>query len=317
MAGLAVRRAAWSRRPRSLVRSGIDVGPWLVANDITVVSTVPTLVALWPDGVAGPGAPADPGRRGRARPSSASGWSRPDREVWNTYGPTEATVVACGALLTARRARSGSACRSTAGTWPSSTPTANPVAPGETGELIIGGVGLARYLDPAKDAEKYAPMPTLGLGPRLPQRRPRACNDPAGLLFAGRADDQVKLGGRRIELGEVDNALLALPGVIGAAAAVRRTGAGNQLLVGYVDRRRRVRRAAAAMTALRGDLPAALVPRLASVDDLPDPDLGQGRPRRAALAAAAAGVRGGAAAALDGTAGLDRRAVARRRWAPT
>ena len=34
--------------PRSLVRSGVDVGPWLVANDITVVSTVPTLVSLWP-----------------------------------------------------------------------------------------------------------------------------------------------------------------------------------------------------------------------------------------------------------------------------
>jgi non-ribosomal peptide synthetase component F len=37
-----------------------------------------------------------------------------------------------------------------------------PVGEGEVGELIIGGVGLARYLDPAKDAEKFAPMPTLG-----------------------------------------------------------------------------------------------------------------------------------------------------------
>ena len=35
--------------PRSLVRSGVDVGPWLKANRITVVSTVPTLVSLWPD----------------------------------------------------------------------------------------------------------------------------------------------------------------------------------------------------------------------------------------------------------------------------
>ena len=34
--------------PRSLVRTGVDLGPWLTANDITVVSTVPTLVALWP-----------------------------------------------------------------------------------------------------------------------------------------------------------------------------------------------------------------------------------------------------------------------------
>ncbi len=34
--------------PRALVRSGVDVGPWLTANEMTVVSTVPTLVALWP-----------------------------------------------------------------------------------------------------------------------------------------------------------------------------------------------------------------------------------------------------------------------------
>ena len=34
--------------PRSLVRSGADLGPWLVEQEITVVSTVPTLAALWP-----------------------------------------------------------------------------------------------------------------------------------------------------------------------------------------------------------------------------------------------------------------------------
>ena len=114
-----------------------------------------------------------------------------------------------------------------------------PVAEGATGELIIGGVGLARYLDPAKDAEKYAAMPTLGWE-RAYRSGDLVVNDPAGLLFGGRADDQVKLGGRRIELGEIDSALLSVPGVVGAAAAVRRTAAGNQLLVGYVaDRRRR------------------------------------------------------------------------------
>ncbi len=48
----------------------------------------------------------------------------------------------------------------------------DPVPPGESGELIIGGVGLARYLDPDKDAEKYAPLPEPRLGARLPQRRP-------------------------------------------------------------------------------------------------------------------------------------------------
>ncbi len=111
------------------------------------------------------------------------------------------------------------------------------MAEGATGELIIGGVGLARYLDPAKDAEKYAPMPTLGWD-RAYRSGDLVVNDPAGLLFGGRADDQVKLGGRRIELGEIDSALLSVPGVVSAAAAVRRTAAGNQLLVGYVASRR-------------------------------------------------------------------------------
>ena len=76
-------------------------------------------------------------------------------------------------------------------------------------------------------------MPSLGWD-RAYRSGDLVVNDPAGLLFGGRADDQVKLGGRRIELGEIDSALLAVPGVVGAAAAVRRTAAGNQLLVGYV-----------------------------------------------------------------------------------
>ncbi len=104
---------------------------------------------------------------------------------------------------------------------------------GETGELVIGGVGLARYLDTAKDAEKFAPLPSLGW-PRAYRSGDVVRAEEDGLLFLGRADEQVKLGGRRIELGEVDAALLALPGVRGAAAAVRRTRAGNQVLVGYV-----------------------------------------------------------------------------------
>jgi len=255
--------------PRALVKSGIDVGPWLVANEVTVVSTVPTLVALWPmESLAGVrllimGGEACP-------PELAARLVAPGREVWNTYGPTEATVVACGARLTGD------------GPVPIGLPldgwdlavvdgAGQPVPEGATGELIIGGVGLARYLDPVKDAEKYAPMPSLGWD-RAYRSGDLVVNEPTGLLFAGRADDQIKLGGRRIELGEIDSALLALPGVVGAAAAVRRTAAGNQLLVGYVATDPTHDPAfdqAQAMELLRHSMPAALVPRLAVVDVLP------------------------------------------------
>ena len=110
------------------------------------------------------------------------------------------------------------------------------MAPGGDGELVIGGIGLARNLDPEKDAEKYAPMPSLGWE-RAYRSGDLVRYDEEGLVFGGRADDQVKVGGRRIELGEIDSALLSLSGVTGAAAAVRSTGSGNTVLVGYLARR--------------------------------------------------------------------------------
>lgn len=251
--------------PRSLVRSGMDLGPWLQANRLTVVSTVPTLVSLWPAEalrrvrlliLGGEACPPDLGARLVA----------PGREVWNTYGPTEATVVACGAKLTGEPPiRIGLPLDG----WDLAVvdPAGNPVGVGETGELIIGGVGLARYLDPVKDAEKYAPLPSLGWQ-RAYRSGDLVVNDEAGLLFVGRADDQVKVGGRRIELGEIDNALLDLPLVSGAAAAVRRTTSGSQLLVGYLAVEDGFD-ASAALALLRERLPAPLVPRLAVVGELP------------------------------------------------
>src|SRR6185437_11523272 len=132
-------------------------------------------------------------------------YAQEGRELWNTYGPTEATVVACAAQLTGEApVRIGLPLDG----WDMVVvgPDGLPVAEGESGELIIGGVGLARYLDPEKDAEKYAPMPTLGWE-RAYRSGDIVVNDSAGILFGGRADDQIKLGGRRIELGEIDNAL--------------------------------------------------------------------------------------------------------------
>jgi non-ribosomal peptide synthetase-like protein len=272
--------------PRSLVRSGMDLGPWLVARDVTVVSTVPTLAALWPAEALEAvrllifGGEACP-------PELAERLAVDGREVWNTYGPTEATVVACAARLSgglgAPPARGGE--RSDPGTDPGAGPVSiglplpgwdlavvdkngMPVDYGEVGELVIGGVGLARYLDPDKDAEKYAPMPSLEWN-RAYRSGDLVRLEPGGLMFQGRADDQVKVGGRRIELGEVDSALMQLPGVSGGAAAVRRTAGGTPLLVGYVASTDPSFDLAAARTTLSETLPAALVPRLVLVDELP------------------------------------------------
>ncbi|QXQ11402.1 AMP-binding protein [Paeniglutamicibacter sp. Y32M11] len=251
--------------PRALVRSGMDLGPWLVTRGVTVVSTVPTLAALWP-------AEALENVRllifgGEACPPElAARLAVTGRELWNTYGPTEATVVACGAQMNGvDPVRIGLPLTG----WDLAVVDASgiPVGPGESGELIIGGVGLGRYLDPAKDAEKYAPFPTLGWD-RAYRSGDLVQADPEGLIFLGRLDEQVKLGGRRIELGEVDAALQSLPEVSGAAAAVKTTAAGNQILVGYLAADASYD-TIAARTRLADMLPAALIPLLTVVDTLP------------------------------------------------
>lgn len=251
--------------PRAQVRSGADLGPWLVEQEITVVSTVPTLAALW-----------EPETLNDVRLLIFGGEACPPeltqrlvtegREVWNTYGPTEATVVACASLMSgAEPIRIGLPLDG----WELAVvdEAGEPVPMGASGQLVIGGVGLARYLDAEKDAEKYAPLQSLGWE-RAYRSGDLVKAEPEGLVFLGRADEQIKLGGRRIELGEVDAALQALPGVAGAAAAVRSARGGNQLLVGYVVTQDGWDHAVA-VEKLRAELPAALVPLLAPVAELP------------------------------------------------
>ncbi|MDF3298848.1 Pls/PosA family non-ribosomal peptide synthetase [Streptomyces tropicalis] len=256
---------------RSLVRAGHELGAWLDARDITVVSTVPTLLAMWPE---------DALRRVRllilggeaCPPGLVERFAGPGREMWNTYGPTEATVVACAALLEPRReVRIGLPLAG----WDLAVvdEAGEPVAYGQEGELVIAGAGSARYLDTAKDAERFRPCPALD-SPRAYRSGDLVRADAEGLVFLGRVDDQVKIGGRRVELGEIDAALLALPGVRGAAAAVRTTTAGAQVLVGYVVPEqapdgRSAFEAAKARATLGEWLPAPLVPLLAEVADLP------------------------------------------------
>ena len=131
-------------------------------------------------------------------------------------------------------------------------------------------------------------LPRPGQGRREVRRRCRRWAGPAptaaatwcgstatGCVFQGRADDQVKLGGRRIELGEIDSALLRLPGVLGAAAAVRRTGRG-QLAAGRLPQTStRPSTWPRPSPGCGESLPAALVPRLAVVDVAPDATSGK------------------------------------------
>ncbi|RKH58629.1 non-ribosomal peptide synthetase, partial [Corallococcus interemptor] len=174
---------------------------------------------------------------GDALPADVVARWAPGRRLLNTYGPTEATVIATLEEVVAD------------GDVPSiGKPLANvrvyvldpygqPVPRGVRGELHIGGVGVARgYAGrPGLTAERFIPDAFSSTpGARLYRTgdvvRWRADGQ---LDFVGRLDFQVKVRGFRIELGEVETALARQPGVSEAVVRVWGEGA-DKRLVGYV-----------------------------------------------------------------------------------
>ncbi|MFE7621768.1 amino acid adenylation domain-containing protein, partial [Streptomyces sp. NPDC057496] len=165
-----------------------------------------------------------------------------DGRLLNLYGPTETTVWSTAAHITTEALETGG------GPAPTGTPIADtavyvldaalrPVPDGVPGELYIAGAGLARgYLGrPGTTAERFVACPFGGPGERMYRTGDLARWRPDGNLeHLGRTDDQVKVRGFRVELGEVERALADAPGVGRAAAAVHPDPAGSARLVGYV-----------------------------------------------------------------------------------
>ncbi|WP_395297454.1 amino acid adenylation domain-containing protein [Kitasatospora hibisci] len=154
--------------------------------------------------------------------------------VVNSYGPTETTIIATTADLGAADA----AARPPIGRPIGATTTAvldrhgTPVPPGTPGELVIGGAGVALgYLGrPGATARAFVPDPDGPPGARRYRTGDLVRRRADGALeFLGRIDSQVKLRGYRIEPGETESALLALPGVGQAVVTVR-----GDALLGYV-----------------------------------------------------------------------------------
>jgi natural product biosynthesis luciferase-like monooxygenase protein len=155
----------------------------------------------------------------------------------NMYGPTETTIWSTTQAVD-KGQRSVPIGRPIANTEVCLVDESlHPVPAGTPGELLIGGAGVARgYLHrPELTAEKFIPHPLQpGTGARLYRTGDLARSAPDGTLeFLGRIDQQVKLRGFRVELGEIETALRQHPAVKDCAVAVSEIVPGDKRLFAY------------------------------------------------------------------------------------
>lgn len=216
--------------------SGTDLAQFIQEENITAISTVPTMLSMMQ--------PPLPSLRllilgGEYCPYELlAPWHTPNLRIVNTYGPTEATVITTYADFEPGK-------KMTIG-----KPVANystfvldehqqMVPLGAPGELCIGGPGLAKgYLNRDElTAEKFV---VPGFPNQLATKRIYRSgdlarfNDEGNIEFLGRIDSQVKLRGYRIELAEIESQLLQYKGIQNAVVAVKQDEHQVQKLVAYL-----------------------------------------------------------------------------------
>jgi len=259
--------------PEEVERSPADVAQFIDDTQITYFSTVPTMLAMIDRDLPTVTTLVLGGEA--CSQELVTRWAKPGRRMLNTYGPTEATVVATwsecvsGEPVSIGKALPGYSAHVLDEKF-------EPVAPGESGELFIGGAGVGRgYMNlQALTDQRFIPDP-FGLDKkgRLYRTYDHVRLGYEGeLYFLGRLDDQVKLRGFRIELSEIEAVMIEHPQVKAAAAAVIDMGGDLKELAAFVvchgspeqlDRQ-------ALDELLRSRVPAYMVPQyLDVIDELP------------------------------------------------
>ena len=222
---------------QSLLSAGPDLIRLLREQEISVVTLPPSVLAtlaverlpaLRTLVVAGEACSA----------SLISSWAE-GRCVLDAYGPTEITVCATIADCTGQTSERPPIGRAMAGIETYIlTPDLQPALAGVTGEIFLGGVGLARGYNHRADltAQKFVPHVFSDMpGARLYQTGDRGRYLSDGQIdFVGRVDDQVKLNGFRIELGEIEAWLSRHASVEESVVLVREAANGEKDLIAYI-----------------------------------------------------------------------------------
>lgn len=207
-------------------------------------------------------------------------------ELMNGYGPTETTVTAT-VVEPLEDNQASEINRSSIGRPLQNVeayildPYLEPVPIGVSGELYIGGLGVARgYIKrPSLTAEMFIPNPFCeDGGSRLYKTGDLAQYKSDGTIdFLGRKDNQVKLRGFRIELGEIEESLIQMPNIKDAVVLLREDTPGLKRLVGYiVPRNKSVPSYEELRSFLKQKLPDFMIPSaFVPLDELPHSPTGK------------------------------------------
>lgn len=266
---------------------GIGLVRWLAAEQVTVATLTPTMLAALPEVTL-------PELRllvvgGEALDPARFGYWIARHQVANAYGPTEATIATHVAPHITADDQPAPLGRPLPGVEDFLLDENDqPVPDGQPGHLHLAGVGLAdEYAGmPDRTARSFPTLTIGGRAVRVYRTGDRARRRPDGqLVYAGRIDRQLNLGGVRLEPEEVEAAALGLDGVTAAAALAEPVG-GRDVLALHVAVPGGQITEAALRAHLAGLLPSTAVP--ARIHLRPSlPLTGYGKPDVHAIAALA------------------------------